>query len=293
MQCTNNLKQIGLALHNYHDTFKTLPPGWIVFEDAAGVNQDDESMFGWGTFVLPYMEQKPLYDQLRVDERTLLEVIVNDLPLLTTSVESYICPSAKSDPLNPDTDFKDTGTNSGTDIPLATSNYIGCRGFGTQNGDYAHNGVLFGCSGESGRGKSVSFAKISDGTSNVFAGGERPQRARAGNFAGVRRVNDNNHVSYATGISVRKMNSPGNGADARQGFGSEHPDGANFLLCDGSVQFISDMIEFNVGTDISDGSVNGAGEDINQESEYLDKCSDMGVYQLMSIREDGFPIKSL
>ena len=294
MQCTNNLKQIGLALHNYHDTFKTFPPGWIVMEDPTSTgtgnanNVKNESEWGWGTFVLPYMEQKPLYDQLLVDQRKLKDAIVDDLPLVLTSIESYLCPSGKSDPLNNNVAFKDTGTNSGTDIRLATSNYGGCRGYGNQDQDYANNGVLFGGSGEAGRGKSVSFSKITDGTSNVFAAGERPQRARAFIWAGVRRINDANHVAFVTGISAYKMNYPGNGNEARRGFGSEHPDGANFLLCDGSVQFITDQIEFNRGTDLSDGSTNGVGEDINSANEYANKCSDMGVYQLMSIREDGF-----
>jgi len=293
MQCTNNLKQVGLALHNYHDTFKTFPPGWIVYEDASGNVVKDESMFGWGTFVLPYMEQKPLYDQLAPDQDSLKQVIEKGavgVALLQTPIESYICPSSKSDPLNADTYFKDTGTNSGNNIPLATSNYVGCRGYSNKNGRYANNGVLFGGCGTPDKGKSVSFSKITDGTSNVFAAGERPQRARAGNWCGVRIVNNNNRVSYTVGCTAYKMNYPGNDDEARRGFGSEHPDGANFLLCDGSVQFVSDLIEFNRGTDLSDGSANAANEDINKESEYRNKCSDMGVYQLLSIREDGFPI---
>jgi len=278
MQCTNNLKQIGLALHNYHDTFKTFPPGWIVYEDASEDPIKDVAMFGWGTFVLPYMEQKPLYDQLAPDQKTLQEVIDNvtgGVALLQTPIDSYTCPSSKSDSLNDDTDFDGTA--------LATSNYIGCRGFTDKRDNYANNGVLFGGCGKAGRGKSVSFSKITDGTSNVFAAGERPQRARAGVWCGVEKVNNKNAVAVATGVCSYKMNYPGNDDEARRGFGSEHPDGANFLLCDGSVQFVSDLIEFN-------NAGNAPDEDINKESEYKSLCPGMGVYQLLSIREDGFPI---
>src|SRR4051812_6730319 len=56
-QCKNNLKQIGLALHNYHDTANTLPPGWI--GDPTGSNAGNR--WGWGTMILPYLDQAPLY----------------------------------------------------------------------------------------------------------------------------------------------------------------------------------------------------------------------------------------
>src|ERR1700732_2889819 len=60
-QCQNNLKQIGLALHNYHDVQKTLPPGYLDTplcpQDALGPG------WGWGAFLLPYLEQANLYRQ--------------------------------------------------------------------------------------------------------------------------------------------------------------------------------------------------------------------------------------
>src|SRR5687767_15666539 len=63
-QCKNNLKQIGLALHNYHDTHLTLPPGYITRfpQDQAATEQ---SHWGWGAFTLPFLEQAPLYNLLQ------------------------------------------------------------------------------------------------------------------------------------------------------------------------------------------------------------------------------------
>ena len=62
-QCTNNLKQIGLALHNYHDTHKSFPTGMVTFwPDPPGSHVTDEPVWGWAALVLPFIEQKPLHD---------------------------------------------------------------------------------------------------------------------------------------------------------------------------------------------------------------------------------------
>ena len=57
-QCRNNLKQIGLALHNYHDSFTVIPPGWVTVK--AGVDAD--AGYGWQTSLIPYMLSTPLYN---------------------------------------------------------------------------------------------------------------------------------------------------------------------------------------------------------------------------------------
>ena len=59
-QCLNNLKQFGLALHNYHDAMKTFPPGWVSREGYVGAGP----RFGWGAMILPYLDQAPLYKRL-------------------------------------------------------------------------------------------------------------------------------------------------------------------------------------------------------------------------------------
>ena len=61
--CKNNLKQIGISLHNYHDVHNAFPPGWIAVENNSP-NIEGESGFGWGTMLLPYMDQAPLYQQM-------------------------------------------------------------------------------------------------------------------------------------------------------------------------------------------------------------------------------------
>src|SRR5205823_41709 len=71
-KCTNNLKQIGLGLHNYHSTYQKFPAGWK--GDAT-----KDPCWGWGTYLLPYIEQGPLYNQLNPDVNTMKQVMQNNL----------------------------------------------------------------------------------------------------------------------------------------------------------------------------------------------------------------------
>src|SRR5579884_3238771 len=66
MQCTNNLKQIGLALHNYHDTNKGFPPGYIDGNNNPNLTPDNDVGPGWGwaALLLPYIEQQNVYNQI-------------------------------------------------------------------------------------------------------------------------------------------------------------------------------------------------------------------------------------
>jgi prepilin-type N-terminal cleavage/methylation domain-containing protein len=68
-QCKNNMKQLGLAMHNYHDTFRVFPPGWIAVDPATNAQSAHEGIsgFGWGTMLLPQIDQSPLYNQLNLN----------------------------------------------------------------------------------------------------------------------------------------------------------------------------------------------------------------------------------
>src|SRR5438477_11276606 len=70
MSCTNNLKQIGLALHNYHDTFKRFPPGYIDGNTNRASTPDNDVGPGWGwaSFLLPYVEQGNVYNQINFSQ---------------------------------------------------------------------------------------------------------------------------------------------------------------------------------------------------------------------------------
>lgn len=83
IQCANNLKQIGLALHSYHDEFGCFPPAYVTDEDG-------KPMHGWRVLILPYMEQQPLYDQYDFNEPW---DGPNNSKLHDTMVATYSCPS--------------------------------------------------------------------------------------------------------------------------------------------------------------------------------------------------------
>ena len=287
MQCINNLKQIGLGLHNYHDTFKCFPPGAMSYNWSG----NGYAEWGWGAFILPFIEEKPLYDGLHINEWTLEEVEDGtataadptiDPALLKTPLEAYRCPSAKSKDLNYDVNNHDIPDLGGNDESLGTSNYVGSAGMGRLQEDEIGNGFLILSGGANP--KAVSFQDTTDGTSNTFAVGERPAKCRASIWPGMaetRRQGNRNmqaglgYVNYRLNLPLSSEGGPNN--NCRSGFASEHPDGANFLLCDGSSRFISDLIEFDT-----------AGEGNNDETP--SNIDQMGVYQFLGMREDEQPI---
>jgi prepilin-type N-terminal cleavage/methylation domain-containing protein/prepilin-type processing-associated H-X9-DG protein len=291
MQCTNSLKQIGLSLHNYHDTFKSFPPGGLEFSNVSangipdGTYKSMGPMWGWAAFILPYMEQKPLYDQLQMDIYTLNQVIdpavVNRPELVETPIDSYICPSGRSLPVNNNNNLG-PGNTIIVERP-GTLSYPGCRGTNDNNGVLIRDRAPSKCC--------VKFAEISDGTSNVFAVGERCQNE--GNAAIWAGVDENDAATgvvenHTLGQCQEGPNKPGNKGN---GFTSNHPDGVNFLMCDGSVHFISEMIESRQDIDQA-GAVDNWNPNPVTNANAQPPYVPCGVYQLLAHRDDGWPIQS-
>jgi len=277
-QCTNNLKQIGLSLHNYHDTYKCFPPGWVWH------NNGDEAQWGWAAFVLPFMEQKPLYDQLLVDTLTCHEFTSHaDSALLRTEIETLICPSSKSRPTNAQRCLSPTNPDNNTGFTRpGTSNYVASAGPRFEKNRNDLGGIAWGNS-------DMQFQDITDGTSNVFAAGERDQRCRAGAWAGPGAQRDGKQwcsVTMAVGNSCWKLNHPTVNNRCCMGFSSQHPGGANFALCDGSVRFISDLIESRTHTWTGPNDMKAT---YNQWKTQAGN-GNIGTYQLLSMRDDGVSV---
>jgi prepilin-type N-terminal cleavage/methylation domain-containing protein/prepilin-type processing-associated H-X9-DG protein len=257
-QCTNHLKQIGLALHNYHDVVKTFPPGWVLGNGSPG--------WGWNVMLFPYLENRPLYDTLRPTGRRLVAVRNHptDYVLLQTKISILRCPSDVSPELAMKTFQR---PNPPDPLPLATTNYAGNRGFFnmTTNNDW-NNGVLYA-------GSRVSFTDILDGTSNTFAVGEKAQPQDATTWAGMATNGNGNHIT--AGIRG-KLNT----ANANR-FGSLHPGGANFAMCDGSVRFIAETIPSN------NAGVDGTPTPPADWQLLFDSGKqNMGVYQWLGVKND-------
>ncbi len=277
MQCTNNLKQIGLAMHNYHDTFRTFTAGIYEQRDAAGAVLNGTPSLGWGIMIMPQIEQGNLFNQLNTSTHSLRSMVSDPvlLRLLQTPLPSYKCPSDSSDPLNSDRPIQDI---SGNFVQIATANYVG--NFGQNDND----GMLI----LSGSGN-VTFGSLIDGSSNTICVGERckrqgrdpatqqPYNNFAALWAGVGQIDGTSTASKegVVGMSFYQMQTgfSNTGTDFPSlAFASNHTGGANFVFGDGSVHFLSQTINW------SDANING-----NMKPQY-------GTFNKLCDRADGQPV---
>ena len=251
MSCSNNLKQIGLALHNYHDSNRSFAPGWIIPKSG-----DTRYAWGWSASIMPFMELENIQEAARYGELN-VHTAANDpalLEVLQTPIPAYRCPSDIA-----------PATNNWLAIRsqrMATSNYVGTHNsdYWDKNGDLAQGGMFI-------ENKPTRMADVQDGTSNTFMVGERKWSFRD--------VNDNTLIS---GAAHAWGNVPGHGSDWRWGyqvalgvyrmdlsgtdqsgkiysgevsmrganaFSSSHPGGAQFCFVDGSVRFVSESVGGN------------------------------------------------
>ncbi len=171
MQCTNNLKQMGLALHNYHDVHKQFCPGIVQqasdpqYQLTANNVANSVESWAWGAFLLPFMEQGNLYDQCGIGRGELLERYVTTLALTPLAV--YRCPSDNGPTIR-------IGTGFGTRYaPWALSNYkgncshAGC-GIDGSTGVFWRAGFSNSGSGAAVQHK-IGIRNLSDGTTKTLS----------------------------------------------------------------------------------------------------------------------------
>jgi len=168
-QCKNNMKQIGLALHNYHEIYGTFPPGYVLGSDVTrggvAVVAPDTNRFGWGAQILAQFDQAPLFKKFNGSANLDSTVASNpatptifNASLVETILTGYRCPS------DPGPEQVTIGT-----INFGTSNYIGNYGVGLPSNDAA----VVRIQGIFGRNTKVRIRDIKDGTSNVMMVAER------------------------------------------------------------------------------------------------------------------------
>lgn len=262
--CKNNLKQIGVALHNYHDTFNVLPPGYIARGVAAADNAAAETGpgFAWGTMLLPMLEQAALYDSLNFN---LNATHVDNIDSGRVIINTMLCPS---DPA-PTSFTVNDGSN---DYVLASANYVGVFGYGnvTMNpGQPTGKGAFY-------RNSNTNLRDITDGTSNTMLVGERTYEhdfvaalnATAANstwyaaIPGVERLAGMSHAmmtdaqgSLVLGhvgqpamtmpMAMMAMHHTPNTTNHIVNFSSPHQGGIQFLMADGSVHFLSENVYYD------------------------------------------------
>ncbi len=300
-QCSNNLKQLALACHSYHDVHKQFPPGHLRGTATAAAANNREA-WGWHVFLMPFIEQTALYDQLNPAQYSLEAVcaglnssVPDPVATMQTKISGFICPSDSNDDIgHADRHFGGgIGTAAGGlgNWRPGLTNYVGNRGVRDRpqsNGGDPHGIMVYD-------GKRVAFKDITDGTSNTIAMGERDSiKCRSGVWPGVR--NPNGHGSRGLWYNIAHgrtgINSPtlvyGWGTDkgCGEGFSSMHPGGAQFGLCDGSVRFISETVSSIRDFDPND-PTKWAWHDFTPGSPDYAWYT---VWQRLIRRDDGFPI---
>jgi prepilin-type N-terminal cleavage/methylation domain-containing protein len=260
-QCRNNLKQIGLALHNYADTNRVFP---MAFSDSVWGNAETVGGWAWSAAILPYIDQGNLFSKFDFGS-TPYSIAINQV-LIATPLTAFSCPSdikPSVAPNNPGNAAGGKGTNA-----IATSSYMASAGpfegtpyvaSGSVPVSEIRNIGLFQVNG------SRSFRDITDGTSNVIAVGEVrwiPFGTDAANAnygsdrqfiygnvttGGGPKCDNNGPGNNGLHLHVRwtrqKMNGPILGsANLERSFHSIHVGGAHFLMSDGAVRFISENI---------------------------------------------------
>lgn len=262
-QCKNNLKQIGLALHNYHDMHTILPPGWVIRPPASGITvlgntycsaNSANTMAPWTVLILPMLDQVALYSQFDLGE--------------SFTSQSNQTPAPNSNYLTPLQVYRCPSETRVRECPLLL-NYVGLQGSQDYDCHYMNQRV-FSRSGTFYANSATHFRDISDGLSNTMIVGET--RYFPAN-------NNQNALSWATsprmgggGISVVSVTAilPINSrpslvpdaATSSKLLGSYHTGGIQILLGDGAVRFLSENINEDIYFNLAkrdDGNVVGGG----------------------------------
>jgi prepilin-type N-terminal cleavage/methylation domain-containing protein/prepilin-type processing-associated H-X9-DG protein len=265
IQCVNNLKQIGLALHSYHDALGSLPVTSVRYQgDPSCIGCGYGALYTFRTLILPQLEQGQLYNAINFSYLfspsglgDLLGVPVNST-VASSTVAVYVCPSDRDSP--PEIGAYGAGH---LPVPIPGSNYVASAGtaiaLGNTWGGFpcsvaaANDGAMF-------EFHAVRWNEVLDGLSNTLLIGEYgsgsscPREDWFADWAeGVQRVasigiNRALPSPYPPSqcVPLQEQNPPQCGPQSDCGFGSYHPSGANFLFCDGSVRFLKSTTDLSV-----------------------------------------------
>ncbi|WP_437201132.1 DUF1559 family PulG-like putative transporter [Planctomicrobium sp. SH664] len=267
--CKNNMHQIGLALHNYHDTHKVFPPAaFKVLMTGVTSNTKNRQATYWGSLLLPYLDQAPLYQSMKWGSDEMIWDQGPNLAARITPIAVLKCPSATDlaayGELDKDGATSRDGITMGEDIspcnysPVITGT-IGNPAVSAQAtwgnnrmDDYVPLNRTYYTGGFT-QNNCFEMTEIRDGTSNTAAIGERFRsgvtevgnvRFRAYYCLGSPDA-ENKHAAFAgslgTPINSRLENDIG-----FAGFHSNHAGGAQFLMFDGAVRFLSENLDNNL-----------------------------------------------
>ncbi len=248
-QCKNNLKQLGLALHNYHDTHKTFPPGAFTEQLGTGPTYTETGNgLSFHVMILPFLEQTALYEKINKNVivwngATPSGVAGGNGNYGKQVIPAFLCPSAS--------EFM-----YGADV---AAHYLGVMGPAGSNttvlnqatgqpyrwvsapdwGGYAQEGVLL-------RGLNKKMRDVSDGTSNTIIIGESSMDSDKDHLRCWIRGGQVNYSAVSTKNLQMALNKKGAPLFNNKAFSSNHYGGVHFMMVDGSVDMLSENIDTNV-----------------------------------------------
>jgi len=250
-QCKNNLKQIGLALHNYHDTHNTFPPG--AFYCGAGLGNG----LPFHVMLLPFLDQANLYAQFNFAAVS-WDVASKSRALGAASVPGYLCPSGT---ILRSADGNESAANNytahylgimgpvnNTPVNPTTNQAYSWSGSSTTFGGWSNEGILL-------RGECKKIRDVTDGTSNTFIVGEsswdkNEKRYRSwvrGTYTYAGGGSDypggNDTMTSAKNVLYQPNSNSGSNFTNNMPFGSNHVGGVQILMADGAVVFISENVD--------------------------------------------------
>lgn len=239
-QCQNNLKQIGIALHSYHENARCLPPGWL------GVSGGVPSVvgptgWGWASHLLPQLDNTPLHRKINFNET--VDHASNSV-IREEALPAFRCPSDSSE----NTWVLKDETTGNPIVSLPTANYVGS--FGTTDLDSAGStppGTIFSGDGVFCHNRPTRFVDVTDGLSTTFFVGEhRTNRSVTpewhSTWLGVIPAGEEAFVRTLA-VSDHTPNHPAAHIDD---FSSAHTQGVHFLMGDGRVKFLGQTISTEI-----------------------------------------------
>jgi type II secretory pathway pseudopilin PulG len=275
MSCGNNLHQIGIALHNYHDTYKSFPPAAIwKHEKGTAPPQLGARNFTWIAMILPFIEAGSLQDSMNFNIPLLPQIGSDGTTIVSAKIPSLLCPSAS--------DFPGDKPHIGGTTPdgLAHSNYAGAEGYDWWKRPHHEISGVFNLN------TAVRISDIKDGTANTIAVMEcatqsfQPKAGVPGHLhvgGGIPRTGGTNNAVFRCALLACNTNNDvhngwqlPNPEGTVSGFwwrgspfamqptylhcfginnnwpgaSSQHPGGAQAVFSDASVRFLSDTIDY-------------------------------------------------